>query len=96
MQRLKWLMKGMSLIASVLVARSSPSGCSWRWWDSEPDRTGFVPRPLSLGGWGLQEGSGSISAFLSLLSALIHFMNYTWKQLHTEWGAGKETSLTIN
>lgn len=55
-----------------------------------------MPRPLSLVGWGLQKGSRSIPAFLSLLSALIHFMNYTWKQLHTEQGAGKETSLTIN
>lgn len=45
---------------------------------------------MSLAGWGLQQGSGSIPAFQSLLSALIHLMNYTLKQLHTEGGAGTE------
>lgn len=51
----------------------------------------------SLGGWGLQEGSRTIPAFQSLLSALIHLMNYTLKQLHTEGGAGRgEGDLAYN
>lgn len=46
---------------------------------------------------GLQEGCGTTPASQSLISALIHLMNYTWKQLHTEGGAGRgEGDLAYN
>jgi len=55
---------------------------------------GLAPIPCRLG---LLQGSGSVPpASPSLLSALIHLANSTWKQLHAEGGAGKEPSLTIN
>lgn len=95
-------MKGISSIAQVPDGQGHPQ---WRlcvcrhWWDTGERGTNpalLVQSLLSLVGWGCQEGSWRPPAFQSLLSALIHLMNYTLKQLHTEGGAGKEASLTIN
>lgn len=57
---------------------------------AEQDLPPNPQHPPSLAGWGLREGSRSIPAFQSLLSALIHLMNYRLKQLRAEGGAGSE------